>query len=223
MNKLVDVDEAIKKVKNGQVVMIGGFMSCGTPETIIDALVEKGVRDLVVIANDTAMPGKGIGKLISNRQIKKIFASHIGLNRETGEQINEGSIEAELIPQGTLAERIRSAGAGLGGILTPTGIGTSVENNKKIIEVNGKKFLLELPLEADIALIKAYKADSYGNLIYNKSACNFNPIMALAAKYVIAEVEEFIENGNIDPEIVKTPGLFINMIVRREDKHGNKY
>lgn len=213
MKKLVTIEEALKKVKDGQVVMIGGFMSCGTPETIIDALVKKGVKDLVVIANDTAMPGKGIGKLISNRQIKKIFASHIGLNRETGEQINEGNIEAELIPQGTLAERIRSAGAGLGGILTPIGIGTVVEKNKKIIETNGKKFILEMPLKADISLIKAFKADRYGNLIYKKSERNFNPIMAMASEYVIAEVEEFLNNGYIDPEVIITPGLFIDAIV----------
>lgn len=213
MKKLTTIAEALKKVKDGQVVMIGGFMSCGTPETIIDALVKKGIKDLVVIANDTAMPGKGIGKLISNRQIKKIFASHIGLNRETGEQINEGNIEAELIPQGTLAERIRSAGVGLGGVLTPIGIGTVVEKNKKIIEINGKKFILELPLKADISLIKAYKADRYGNLIYKKSERNFNPIMAMASEYVVAEVEEFLNNEYIDPEVVITPGLFIDTIV----------
>ncbi|MCL5069917.1 MAG: CoA transferase subunit A [Actinobacteria bacterium] len=213
MKKLITIEEALKKVKDGQVVMIGGFMSCGTPETIIDAMVKKRVKDLVVIANDTAIPGKGIGKLISNRQIKKIFASHIGLNRETGEQINEGNIEAEFIPQGTLAERIRSAGTGLGGILTPIGIGTIVEKNKKIIKTNGKKFILEMPLKADISLIKAFKADMYGNLIYKKSERNFNPIMAMASEYVIAEVEEFLDNEYIDPEVVITPGLFIDAIV----------
>lgn len=213
MKKLTTVEETLKKVNDGQIVMIGGFMSCGTPETIIDTLVKKGVKDLVVIANDTAIPGKGIGKLISNKQIKKIIASHIGLNRETGEQINEGNIEAELIPQGTLAERIRSAGAGLGGILTPIGIGTIVEKNKKIIEINGKKFILELPLKADISLIKAFKADRYGNLIYKKSERNFNPIMAMASEYVIAEVEDFLNDRYIDPEAVITPGLFIDAIV----------
>jgi acetate CoA/acetoacetate CoA-transferase alpha subunit len=214
MDKLVTLEEAIKKIEKGQSIMIGGFMACGTPETIIDALIKKGITDLIVIANDTAMPGRGIGKLISNRQIKKVITSHIGTNRETGNQLNAGELEVELIPQGTLAEVIRAAGAGLGGILTPTGVGTVVENNKKVIEIKGKKFLLELPLEADIALIKAYKADRAGNLIYRKSARNFNPLMAMAAKCVIAEVEEVVEVGNIDPEIVETPGLFINMIVK---------
>lgn len=213
MDKVKTLEEAISKIQDGATVMVGGFLGCGTPEMLVDALVERGVKDLTVICNDTAFPDKGIGKLVTSRQIKKVITSHIGTNKETGRQMNEGELEVELVPQGTLAEQIRAAGAGLGGILTSTGIGTVVEEGKKIIEIDGKKYLVELPLYADIALIKACEGDRAGNLIYNKSARNFNPLMAQAADLVIAEVDEIVEIGEMDPDTVVTPGIFVDILV----------
>lgn len=209
----MSIKEATDNIKDGLEVMIGGFMAIGTPENIIDGIVEKGVSDLTVIANDTALPDQGIGKLIVNKQVNRVVATHIGLNPETGKQMNNGDIEVELIPQGTLAEQIRSAGAGLGGILTPTGIGTVVEEGKEKKTINGKEYLLELPISADVALIKAWKADRKGNLVYRKSARNFNPVMATAADLVIVEVENLVETGEIDPDDVMTPAAFVDIIV----------
>lgn len=209
----MSIKEATDNIKDGLEVMIGGFMAIGTPENIIDGIVEKGVSDLTVIANDTALPDQGIGKLIVNKQVNKVIATHIGLNPETGKQMNNGDIEVELIPQGTLAEQIRSAGAGLGGILTPTGIGTVVEEGKEKKTIDGKEYLLELPISADVALIKAWKADRKGNLVYRKSARNFNPVMATAADLVIVEVENLVETGEIDPDDVMTPAAFVDIIV----------
>lgn len=213
MVELMSIKEATDNIKDGLEVMIGGFMAIGTPENLIDGIVEKGVSDLTVIANDTALPDQGIGKLIVNRQVNKVIATHIGLNPETGKQMNNGDIEVDLIPQGTLAEQIRSAGAGLGGILTPTGIGTVVEEGKEKKTINGKEYLLELPISADVALIKAWKADRKGNLVYRKSARNFNPVMATAADLVIVEVENLVETGEIDPDDVMTPAAFVDIIV----------
>ena len=209
----MSIKEATDNIKDGLEVMIGGFMAIGTPENIIDGIVEKGVSDLTVIANDTALPDQGIGKLIVNKQVNRVVATHIGLNPETGKQMNNGDIEVDLIPQGTLAEQIRSAGAGLGGILTPTGIGTVVEEGKEKKTINGKEYLLELPISADVALIKAWKADRKGNLVYRKSARNFNPVMATAADLVIVEVENLVETGEIDPDDVMTPAAFVDIIV----------
>jgi len=214
MDKVKNLNDALEQVKDGMSVMIGGFLNCGSPETIIDGLLENGLKDLTLIANDTAFPDKGIGKMIVKKQFKKVIATHIGTNPETGRQMNEGETEVELVPQGTLAERIRAGGAGLGGFLTPVGVGTIVEQGKKKLEVNGKEYLLELPIRADIALIKAKKADKAGNLVYSKSARNFNPMMATAADLVIAEVEEIVEISEIDPDEVVTPGIFVDMIVR---------
>ena len=214
MDKVKNLNDALEQVKDGMSVMIGGFLNCGSPETIIDGLLENGLKDLTLIANDTAFPDKGIGKMIVKKQFKKVIATHIGTNPETGRQMNEGETEVELVPQGTLAERIRAGGAGLGGILTPVGVGTIVEQGKKKLEVNGKEYLLELPIRADVALIKAKKADKAGNLVYSKSARNFNPMMATAADLVIAEVEEIVEISEIDPDEVVTPGIFVDMIVR---------
>ncbi|WP_427337900.1 acetate CoA-transferase subunit alpha [Caloranaerobacter sp. DY30410] len=216
-NKLISVDQAAEYVKDGMTVMIGGFLGVGSPNKIIDALVEKGVKDLTLIANDTAFPEVAIGKLIVNKQIKKVIASHIGTNKETGRQMTEGETEVVLVPQGTLAERIRAAGAGLGGILTPTGIGTVVEEGKRKIEIDGKEYLLELPLRADVALIKGAKVDKKGNVYYRNSARNFNPIMAMAADLVIVEAEEVVEVGEIDPNEVITPGIFVDYIVRGDE------
>ncbi|MBS4538333.1 3-oxoacid CoA-transferase subunit A [Clostridium sp. D2Q-11] len=213
MNKLISIEEAVNHIEDGMTVMIGGFLAVGAPIRLIDALVEKGVKDLTLVVNDTAFIDTGVGKLIVNKQVKKVIASHIGTNKETGRQMNEGEIEVELVPQGTLTERMRAAGFGLGGILTPTGVNTMVEEGKKKIEVEGKEYLLELPLKADVALIKGAKVDKKGNILYNKTAQNFNPTMATAAGTVIVEADEVVEIGEIDPNVVMTPNIFVTYIV----------
>ena len=214
MNKIKTIEEVSQLFKDGQVLMIGGFICCGTPEIFIDALIEKGVKNLTLINNDTGVPDRGVGRLIVSKQISKIIVSHVGTNKETGRQINAGEIEYDLVPQGTLAERIRSAGAGLGGFLTPTGVGTIVEEGKQKITVDGREYLLELPLRADIALLHAWKADKSGNLVYRLSAQNFNPIMAMAADLVIVAAEEIVEVGELDPDAVVTPGPLVDIIVQ---------
>lgn len=216
MNKMISIEEAINHIKDGMTVMIGGFLGVGNPNKIIDALVEKGVKDLTLIANDTSFPEIGLGKLIVNKQIKKVIASHIGTNGETGRQMNAGETEVVLVPQGTLAEQVRAGGAGLGGFLTPTGIGTVVEEGKKKIEIDGKEYLLELPLRADVALLTGSIVDKKGNIYYNKSTRNFNPLMAMAADTVIVEAEKVVEIGEIDPNDVMTPGIFVDYIVGGE-------
>ena len=213
MEKLTTIENVLRRIEDGAVIMIGGFLDGGAPKNLIEGLVKKGVKELIVIANDTAFVDKGIGKLVVNKQVKKFIVSHIGTNPETGRQMNAGEIEMELVPQGTLAERIRAGGAGLGGILTPTGIGTIVEEGKKKIEVAGKEYLLELPIRADIALIKAYRADAKGNLIFRYASRNFNPIMATAADYVVAEIEHFVQTGEIEPNDVMLPGIFVDALV----------
>ncbi|MGB4438794.1 MAG: CoA transferase subunit A [Sedimentibacter sp.] len=217
MNKLISVDEAVSMIHDGMTIMIGGFLGCKNPYILIDALVEKGVKDIILIANDTSFPEIGIGKLIVNKQIKKLIASHIGTNKETGNQMNSGELDVELVPQGTLAERIRAAGAGLGGVLTPTGLGTVVAEGKDIILIDGKEYLLEKPLKADIALIVGAKVDKKGNIRYSKATRNFNPLMATAADIVIVEADEIVEVGEIDPDDVMTPGIFVNYIVGGND------
>jgi acetate CoA/acetoacetate CoA-transferase alpha subunit len=213
MSKLVSLEEAVAKIKDGSVIMVGGFMACGTPPGIIDALVKANVRDLTIICNDTAFPDKGIGKLVVNKQVKKVITSHIGTNPVTQEQMNNGELEVQFVPQGTLAERVRSGGAGLGGFLTPTGLGTMVAEGKQILTVDGKEYLLEKPLRADIALIGAHKGDHEGNLIYKGNSQNFNPLMATAADLVIAEVDTLVDTGRICMEHVHTPGIFVDLIV----------
>lgn len=212
-NKVISVKEAVDMIHDGMTIMIGGFLGCKNPTKLIDAMVEKGVKDLTLIANDTSFPDIGIGKLIVNKQVKKLIASHIGTNKETGNQMNAGELEVELVPQGTLAERIRAGGAGLGGILTPTGIGTVVQEGKTIINVDGKDYLLEKPLRAEIALIVGSVVDKSGNIKYKKATRNFNPLMATAADIVIVEADEIVEVGEIDPDDVMTPGLFVDYIV----------
>jgi len=214
MSKIKTMAEALDAVVDGQTLMISGFTFAGTPEKLIDGLIEKGIKDLTLITNDTGTAEFGIGKLIVNKMVKKITTTHVGLNRETGRQMNAGELDVTLVPQGTLAERIRTAGAGLGGFLTPTGVGTVVEEGKQKISVDGKEYLLEKPIRADIALIKAWKADKMGNLTYRRAARNFNPIMATAADLVIVEAEEIVEVGEIDPELVFTPGILVDMIVQ---------
>ena len=214
LNKVRDLEEIVEKFHDNQVMMIGGFMSAGTPEVFIDALIAKGCKNLTVIANDTGFVDTGIGRLIANKQIGKIIATHVGTNKETGRQMNAGEIEYELIPQGTLAERIRAAGAGLGGFLTPTGVGTIVEEGKQKLTIEGKEYLLELPIRAEIALLHAWKADTYGNLIYRVATRNFNPLMAMAADIVVVSAEEIVEVGELDPDTVHTPGKLVDMLIR---------
>lgn len=204
---------AAELIPDGASLMIGGFMGVGTPERLIDAIVARGTRDLTVIANDTALPGKGIGKLISAGAVSRVIASHIGLNPETQGKMISGEIEVELVPQGTLIERIRAGGVGLGGVLTPTGIGTEVEIGKRVIEVDGKPYLLETPLKADFALIGAFQADYVGNLNYLLTAHNFNPVIAMAGAQVIAEPEAILPVGLIPPDAVKTPGVLVDHLV----------
>lgn len=214
MNKLKTIEEAVSLIKDGMTVMIGGFLGVGTPHGIIDKMIENKIKDLTIITSDTSYPDYGSGRLVANKMAKKVIASHIGTNPETGRQMNEGEIEVELTPQGTLAEKIRSAGAGLGGFLTPTGIGTMVEEGKEKFEIDGKEYILELPLKADVALIMGAKVDKKGNIYYDKAAKNFNPLMATAADIVIVEAEEIVEVGEIDPNNVMTPGIFIDVIVK---------
>lgn len=213
MNKVIQQEELFSLFKDKLTVMVGGFMGVGAPTYLIRILVEQGIMGLTLITSDTATPDTGVGPLIVNRQVEKIIASHIGTNPETGRQMIAGETVVDLVPQGTLAERIRAGGAGLGGILTPTGIGTVVEEGKEKLLVGGKEYLLELPLRANIALLKAYKADKAGNLIYRQSARNFNPIMALAADLVIAEVEEVVEVGVLKPDEVMTPGILVDKVI----------
>lgn len=215
MKTAIRADAAAAMIPDGATVMIGGFMAVGTPNRLIDALVRRGVRDLTLIANDTAMPGKGIGKLVTAGAIRRAIVSHIGLNPETQAKMIEGEIEVELVPQGTLVERIRAGGVGLGGVLTATGLGTPVEEGKQIVEVNGGRYLLETPLRGHFALIAARQADYLGNLQYSLTAHNFNPIMALAADTVIAEPDLIVPVGVIPPDFVKTPGVLVDHLLER--------
>lgn len=214
--KQISAQKAAEYVKDGMTVMIGGFMSNGTPEVLMDALVEKGVKDLTVIANDTGTPGTGIAKLIEAGAVKKLIASHIGLNPMTGQLMNEGKLDVTLVPQGTLAEQIRAAGAGLGGVLTPTGLGTEIEVGKETILVDGKKYLLEKPLFADVALLRGSIVDESGSIFYKGTTRNFNTVMATAAKVVIAAAEEIVPVGDIPGENIMTPGIFVDYIVGGE-------
>lgn len=213
MNKMISIEKAVDMVKDGMTVMIGGFLGVGTAEKMIDALVEKGVKDLTIIANDTALETKGLGKLIVTKQVKKAIVSYIGSNRESGRQMTAGEMEIVLTPQGTLAEQVRSGGAGLGGVLTPIGIGTIVEEGKQKITVQGKDYLLFEPLRADVALIYGSIVDTKGNVFYGKTTRNFNPLMASAADIVICEAQKIVPAGELDPHLVMTPGIFVNYVV----------
>lgn len=213
-HKVISVQEAVSKLQDGMTILIGGFMSTGTPETLINEIVAQGLQNLTIISNDSGHSGTGIAKLVKARQLKKIITTHIGLNPETGRQMMAGELEVELIPQGTLVERIRAAGGGLGGFLTPTGLGTSVQDGKQIMTIHGKSYLLELPIQADAALIRGSVMDTSGNMLYHGSTRNFNPIMATAAPLVIAEAEQIVSVGELDPNHVVTPGLFVDYIVK---------
>jgi acetate CoA/acetoacetate CoA-transferase alpha subunit len=218
MKKVVDKNELKPMLKDGISIMFGGFMVCGTPEGLVDLLIEMKIKDMTLICNDAGFPDRGIGRLIVNGQVKKLITSHIGLNPEAGKQMNDGKLEVVLVPQGTLAEQIRAAGAGLGGFLTPTGVGTSVEEGKQKMTIDGKEYLLELPLRADFAFLRGSVTDTDGNIYYNGTTRNFNPLMALAADTVIVETEKLVQRGEIKPEDVMTPGVLVSYIVREEAK-----
>jgi acetate CoA/acetoacetate CoA-transferase alpha subunit len=211
--RTISLEDAVAMISPGASLMIGGFMGVGTPEPIIDELVRQEKRDLIVIANDTAFPGVGIGKLITARLIRKVIASHIGLNRETQKQMIAGDIDVELVPQGTLIERIRAGGCGLGGVLTPTGVGTVVEEGKRKIAVDGRDYLLETALRADFALVHAFIADYLGNLSYALTARNFNPLVAMAADTVLVQAENVVPVGVVSPDHVVTPAPVVDYLV----------
>jgi acetate CoA/acetoacetate CoA-transferase alpha subunit len=215
MRRAICPDEAARLVPDGASVMIGGFMAVGSPHRLIDALVARGAKGLTVIGNDTGKPGLGIGRLIDAGCVARAIVSHIGTNPVTQQKMIAGEMRVELVPQGTLAERIRAAGAGLGGVLTPTGLGTVVQDGKQVVTVDGRDFLLETPLRADVALLHAYEADYYGNLTYRLTATNFNPLMAMAAGIVIAEPDEIVPVGVIPPDHVRTPGILVTHLVER--------
>ncbi len=214
MKRIVSAKEAVSRIKDGSTVMVGGFLSCGAPDKLIDALVEQNTKNLTMICNDTSFPHADKGKLIVNKQVKKLITTHIGTNPETGRQMNDGELDVELNPMGTLVERIRAKGAGLGGILAPTGVGTIIEEGKKTMEVDGKKFIFEKPLGADCALIYGTKVDKYGNVSYEGTTRNFNTVMATAADTVVVQADELVEC--IPPNEVVIPGLFIDCIVLNE-------
>lgn len=214
--KIVTVEQAMEHIHDNMTLMIGGFMSVGTPEVLISGILAKGVKDLHIIANDTGVPGKGIGRLVEDKRVTKLTASHIGLHPETGVQINSGYISVTLVPQGSLAEKIRAGGAGLGGVLTPTGIGTEIETGKQKLTIEGKEYLLELPLKADVALIRGSIVDEDGNIYYNGTTRNFNPMMALAADIVIVGAEKIVKAGELDPNSIATPAPLVDYIVGGE-------
>jgi acetate CoA/acetoacetate CoA-transferase alpha subunit len=210
---VIPLDQAVAMIPDGATLMIGGFMGVGTPERVMDEIVRQGKRDLVVIANDTALPNVGIGKLVQAKLLRKAIVSHIGLNPESQRQMMVGELEVELVPQGTLIERIRAAGYGLGGIITPTGVGTLAEKDKQKIELGGKTYLVETALAGDFALVHAFLADYLGNLSYALTARNFNPVMAMAAATVISDAEHIVPVGVITPDHVSTPAPLVDFLI----------
>lgn len=214
MNKVKTIDEVMEFIKDGMTIAVGGFIGVGTPEKLVDAIIAKGIKNLTLIANDTATPTSGIGKLVVNGNCKKVIVSHIGTNPETQRLMNAKELEVELVPQGTLIEQVRAAGSGLGGVLTPTGIGTIVEEGKQKLTIQGKEYLLELPLKADIALVLGGIVDKRGNCYFNKATRNFNPIIATAADVVIVQAEKLVEVGELDQTDVMTPSIFVTYIVQ---------
>ncbi len=214
-NKTISAQEAVEHVKDGDTLMIGGFLAGGHPEHLVNALLKtNNSSNLTIISNDTGTPELSICELVKSGRVTRIFASYIGANPETGRLLMTGEAQVQLFPQGTLAEKIRAGGAGLGGVLTPVGLGTVVEDGKKKIKIGEKEYLLELPLKANVALIKANQADETGNLVINGSSRNFNMVMATAADYVIAEVDEIVKTGEIDPNHVNVPGIFVDAVVK---------
>jgi 3-oxoacid CoA-transferase subunit A len=225
MNKVVpNADEAIRDMQDGALVLVGGFGLCGVPEDLIQAMLRKGVKDLTTVSNNAGVDDYGLGVLLKSRQIKKHIGSYVGENKTLEQMVLTGQLDLELNPQGTLAERIRAGGAGIAAFYTPTGYGTLVAEKKETREFDGRQYVMERGLRGDFALVKAWKADRWGNLVYRKTARNFNPMMATAAEVTIAEVEELVEVGDIEPDQVHTPGIFVNRIVvsgaqKRIEKH----
>ena len=215
MKKIISAQEAISFIKEGSTVMVGGFLECGAPDILVDELVNQNIGNLTMISNDTTYPHADKEKLIVNKQIKKLITSHIGTNPETGKQMHSGELDVELVPMGTLIEKIRAKGTGLGGVLTPTGVGTVLEENKKTMEIDGKTFIFEKPLGADFALIYGTKVDKFGNVSYYGTTRNLNTIMATAADTVIVQADELVDC--LDPNEVVIPGLFVDYIVVKED------
>ena len=214
-SKAASVEEALTHIRSGQTIMLSGFTNVGSPNKFIVKMAEAGITDIDLISNDAGNDHTdGIGTLICQHRVRRLTASHVGLNPKVAEQMNDGTLEVVLVPQGTLAERIRCGGTGLGGVLTPTGIGTVVAEGKQVIQVDGRDYLLEKPLHAEVAVVKAWKADTSGNLVYRRAGRNFNPLMAMAADFVIAEVEELVEVGQLDPDAVMTPGVCVDLVVK---------
>jgi 3-oxoacid CoA-transferase subunit A len=217
MDKLVaSADAAVADIPDGATIMVGGFGLCGNPENLIAALHRRGVKGITLVSNNCGTTDLGLGPLLKARQIRKIVASYVGENKEFERQYLSGELEVELVPQGTLAERIRAGGAGLGGFYTPTGVGTQVAEGKETRTIGGREYLLELPLRADFALVHARRADRHGNLVFRQAARNFNPVMATAAAVTIAEAEEVVAAGDLDPDQVHLPGIYVKRLVRGE-------
>jgi acetate CoA/acetoacetate CoA-transferase alpha subunit len=212
-NKIVTMEEALEHISDGCTLMYGGFGGVGTPPTLVQGILDKGVKELTLIGNDTGFPDIGIGRLVTAERAKKVIASHIGSNPNAGKLMTEGKLQVEFSPQGTLAERIRAGGVGLGGIFVDVGIGTIAEEGKEKIVIEGKEYLVETALTAEVSIVHAKKADSLGNLVYDKTACNFNPLVAMAGAFTIAEVEEIVPAGELDPECIATPGIYVDMVI----------
>jgi acetate CoA/acetoacetate CoA-transferase alpha subunit len=212
-NKIVAMEEALEQISDGCTLMYGGFGGVGTPPTLVQGILDKGVKELTLIGNDTGFPDIGIGRLVTAKRAKKVIASHIGSNPNAGKLMTEGKLQVEFSPQGTLAERIRAGGVGLGGIFVDVGIGTIAEEGKDKIVIEGKEYLVETALTAEVSIVHAKKADSLGNLVYDKTACNFNPLVAMAGAFTIAEVEEIVPAGELDPECIATPGIYVDMVI----------
>jgi len=207
------IEEAINDIPDGATIMVGGFGIVGTPEKLIEGLLKKGTRDLTVISNNCGIDDYALGTLLTTKQIRKMIASYVGENREFERQFLAGELELEFVPQGTLAERIRAGGAGIPAFYTPAGVGTKLAEGKEVRTFNGKEYVLETALKADYSFVKAWKADRGGNLVYNKTSCNFNPMMAAAGKVTIAEVEELVEVGKLDPNFIHTPSIYVQRII----------
>lgn len=216
IDKVVSLEHALGYFSDGMTLLAGGFGGVGNPPTLIQGILDKQIRNITLISNDTAFPHIGIGKLVTERRVKKVIASHIGSNPNAGAQMTAGELEVEFCPQGILAERVRAGGVGLGGILSDIGIGTIAEKGKQKVVVDGKEYLLETPLTAEVAIVHAKKADRFGNLVYDTSARNFNPLVAMAGDITIVEADEIVEIGQLHPEEIVTPGVFVDMIVQSE-------
>ncbi len=215
MNKvLATAAEAVARIPDGATILMGGFGLCGIPETLIAALLVQGTKGLTVISNNAGVDDFGIGVLLKSRQVRKMISTYVGENKEFERQFLSGELEVELVPQGTFAERIRAGGAGIGGFFTPTGFGTIVAEGKETRTIDGKPYVFEKPLKADFAFVKAWRGDRDGNLVYRKTARNFNPVMATAAEVTIAEVEQLVEAGDIEPDHIITPGIFVRHILQ---------